>query len=155
MRLNLAMVTMAVAAAAMTLTACGKSEDKPAVAASAPEATQGSAQQGVERLSSSMTPADFKLREIQCREALSYAKMDKDHLPADLNAKVEAMPVMSFLKLVSQANELGLSSDQINAAQHNQMPRPSSTSPVTPEYITNIEQCLAVAEVANARDGVA
>lgn len=143
----------AISLAALTLTACGQA-DTSAPAAEAPAPVVETPQDRVAKLAASMSPQDFKLREIQCLGALSLAKMDIDDLPQELAAQVEATARMDFLANVRQARELGLESTQINKWQHDQMPRLLKPEDITPEYTANLKECLDVAAVANARDGV-
>lgn len=149
--MRLPLTTAALIAASLTLAACGQA-DNTAAKPAAPVAE--TAEQAVARIAASLGPQDFKLREIQCLGALSLAKMDKDELPPELGAEVEAMPRMDFLALVRQARELGLTHEQINTKQHDQMARLSKPEDITPEYETNVRECLQIAKVANARDGV-
>lgn len=152
MRTSSRLHIVAATAAALALSACGQSQDGTTSAPEAPAVE--TAEQVVARIAASMTPADFKLREVQCMQTLNTARMDIDDLPADAATRLEATPRMDFFKLIEQTRELGLTSDQVNAKQHDQLKRPGSPEDVTPEYLANLNECLLIAEVANARDGV-
>jgi len=152
---SMAITGMAIAGLILSLGACSPSSDT--AANETPEAPAvETAEQTVARLSSLLSPQDFKRREIECLETNAAAKRTGEHrLPAELAALVAAEPRMDFLALGREARDLGLTSEDIGNAQSSALRAPDSPEEMTPEYETHLRDCLAISQVANVRHGVA
>lgn len=149
MNIKIGLTGLAAVVAVLTLSACGNNSS------AAPEAPKvETPEEAVARISASMSPQDFKLREINCLENISFAKRMGEYLPADLNTDLQAEPRMDFLALTRQARELGVTSEQVGNAQRDQPAVPKSSADITPEFIANTKECLLISKVANKRDGV-
>lgn len=151
MTIKSGLISLAVLAATASLAACGPSGSETAPQEPAVETPE----QMVARLATTMGPRAFKLREINCMENVSFSKRLGDRLPADLAAEVAAQEPMNFFAIVRQSRELGIESQEFGEVQHKQPDVPVSAAEVTPEFIANTRECLAIAKVANARDAQA
>lgn len=146
-------LTITAMASAMALAACGQS------AAPADDATQIDAapvaetdEQVAARVQASMSPLDYKLRQVTCNEAISAAKRARENsFTPELTAKVAGAPRMDFIKLTRGVRELGGDHNSINSAQRAGVPLPQRVEDVTPEYVAQIEECLAIVTIETAR----
>lgn len=147
-RLNIAAM-----AAAMALAACGQAAapagDTPQID-TAPVAETD--EQVATHVQVSMSPLDYKLRQVTCNEAISAAKRARENsFTPELTAKVAGAPRMDFLKLAHDVREQGGDHNSINSAQRAGIPLPQRVEDVTPEYVAQTEECLAIVTVETAR----
>ena len=154
MKIKSSMTVLASVAAALAVSACGQSGETENAATDAPAAAETPEQVGA-RVAASMSPQDFKRREIQCHETNAAAKRagEKRFTP-ELWAMVDAEPRMDFLALAREARELELTSDDIGNAQRSAIRAPDKPEDITAEYEGQLRECLAISKVANARHGV-
>lgn len=146
-RLNIAAM-----ATAMALAACGQSAapaDDTAQIDTAPIAETD--EQVAAFVQASMSPLDYKLRQVTCNEAISAAKRARENsFTPELTAKVAGAPRMDFIKLTRGVREQGGDHNSINAAQRAGIPLPQRAEDVTPEYVAQTEECLAIVTVETA-----
>lgn len=158
MKFTSALAAVAAIAAATTLAACGQSEAPAADAA--PEAPQAPAvetpEQVAARVAASMTPLEYALRQVSCNEAMSAAKRAREgSFTPELTAKVAETERMDFIKLTRAVRELGGDHTAINTAQRAIITLPQRVENVTPEYVAQTEECLAIVTVESARQKAA
>ena len=144
-------------AAVLSLGACTDSSDAPEVAASeAAAAAVETDEQVAARIEASLSPLDYRLRQVTCNEAISAAKRAREGtFDAELTARVAEAPRMDFIKLVRSVRELDSDAQAVNTAQRAGLPLPQKAEDSTPEYVAQTRECLAIITVEKARQDAA
>ncbi|WP_292051334.1 MULTISPECIES: hypothetical protein [unclassified Brevundimonas] len=144
------------AAAVLSLAACNNAEPAQDTAQDAAQDTATPAvetdEQVAARVEASLSPLDYKLRQISCNEAISAAKRVREgSFTPELTAKVAAAERLDFIKLVRGVRELGADASAVNTAQRAIITLPQRVEDVTPEYIAQTEECVAIVNVEKAK----
>ncbi len=144
-------------AAVLSLGACTDSSDAPEVVASeAAAAAVETDEQVAARIEASLSPLDYRLRQVTCNEAISAAKRAREGtFDAELTARVAEAPRMDFIKLVRSVRELDSDAQAVNTAQRAGLPLPQKAEDSTPEYVAQTRECLAIVTVEKARQDAA
>ena len=148
--MNIKFGLLAVAAAAVTLSACGsESTEAPAADATAPvvETTE----EKVAKIAAAMTPLDYRLKVVTCNYLIKNApRAPEGAFTPELTARVAAVGEgIEFFKLTRWVREIEPSAEPFNKAQAEGLGvrLPRSLEDVTPEYKAQVEECADIVEV--------
>lgn len=141
---------LAVAAAAVSLSACGASDNAEAPAQDAVPAVE-TPEEKVAKIAASMTPRDYRLKVVTCNYLLKAApRAPEGAFSPEVTAKVAAIGEgIEFFKLTRWVREVEPEADGFNKAQSEGLSvrLPRSLEEVTPEYKAQVEECSDIVAV--------
>lgn len=130
----------AVVVLSVIVAGCGSPETPATEASEAPQTPDAAS------VADSLTPTRAVLRGIECHRGLNNARRIAERLPADLVTRIGDNPKISFADLTFVGRDLDITMDMRRDASNSGRAAPEPDAPVTSDYLTYVDECLAITD---------